>query len=125
MNLRPGQAAGPLLASEEIRMTPMEKSLRAAAAKADEWAEKAENAGRLEDAATLTTLAAAAKARADWVAKREADLPPSVRGDAAPDQTTSCAICRAPGIRGSAGLTLSCSNPACIRYGCPVAATTF
>mgnify|MGYP001167468865 CR=1 FL=1 len=126
MNKRPGRKAGPQFPLKT--MTSLEKSLRDAAAKADTWAEKAEKAeqaGRLEDAATLCTLAAAAKEKADRLAQSEAALPPVCRGDSVPDASTACSICGAPGIRSHAGLMLACTNPECIRYGSAVAATVF
>lgn len=106
-------------------MTPAEKTLRDAAAKADAWAEKAESAGRLEDAATLAALAACATEKAALLAKAEASRPPALRGDSEPDPSTACALCGAPGVRTSRGLLLACTNPDCCRHGIPVAATVF
>jgi len=106
-------------------MTAAEKTLRDAAAKADAWSVKAEEAGRLEDAATLCALAAAAKEKADALAKAEATLPPALRGGSEPDPSTSCALCGSPGVRRSGGLTFACANPACVRHGSAVAATVF
>ena len=106
-------------------MTAAESCLREAAAKADAWAEKAEASGRLGDAASLCVLASSAKEKADALAVAEASRPPALRGDSAPDPSTACALCGSPGIRKSAGLLLACSNPGCLRYGAPVAATVF
>ncbi len=104
-------------------MTDFEKSFRVAADKADAWADKAEKSGRLEDAATLRTLAAAAQDKAGRLARDEAAKPPSCSGH--PDASTACSLCGAPGIRGHNGLTLSCTNPACVRFMCDVAANVF
>lgn len=106
-------------------MTAAENNFRAAAAKADAWAEKAEAAGRLEDAATLATLAAAAKEKADALAKAASALPPALRRGCEPDPSTACSLCGAPGVRANGGLTLACTGCTCVRYGSPVAATVF
>lgn len=110
---------------EAQAMTPAEKTYRDAAAKADAWADKAEASGRLEDAATLTTLAAAANEKADRLAAAETARPPVLRGPAEPDTSTACALCGAHGVRTSGGLLLACTNPDCCRYGTSVAATVF
>lgn len=106
-------------------MTAAEKTFRDAAAKADAWAAKAEAAGRLEDAATLATLAAAANEKAVRLAKAEAVLPPALRAGAGPDPSTACSLCGAPGVRSGNGLLLACTGPDCCRFGIPVAATVF
>lgn len=106
-------------------MNAAEKTYRDAAAKADAWAEKAESAGRLEDAATLMTLAASANDKADRLAKADAARPPVLRSGSEPDPSTACCLCGARGIRTSNGLMLACTNPDCCRYGSPVAATVF
>lgn len=106
-------------------MTSQEKHCRDAAAKADLWADKAEAAGRLEDAATLAALAAWAKERADRIAASSAKMAAVTPDDASPDPSTACRLCGSPGIRAHGGLLLACSNPACIRNGSAVAATVF
>jgi hypothetical protein len=106
-------------------MTPAEKTFRDAAAKADAWADKAESAGRLEDAATLATLAAAAKDKADRIAAAEIERPPALRGAADPDPSTACALCGAHGVRLPGHGLLACSNRSCIRHGLPVSPDWF
>ncbi len=107
-------------------MTSAEKSYRDAAAKADAWSAKAEASGRIEDAATLCTLASAAKEKAGALAKADASLPPALRDDgAATSCGLSCALCGAAGRAAFGGLLCVCPNSACVRYGVPVSATVF
>lgn len=106
-------------------MTAAEKHWRDAAAAADAWAEKAERAGRLEDASTLCSLAAAANEKAGLVAKAEAARPPALRGAPAPDPSTACALCGSPGVRVPGLPLIACTNAKCIRRGLPVAASVF
>ena len=107
-------------------MTAAEKSYRDAAAKADAWSAKAEASGRIEDAATLCTLAAAAKEKADALAKAVASPPLTLSddGDVVPCGS-ACRLCGSAGRPSFGGILYTCSNPACIRNDVPVSAFAF
>lgn len=98
-------------------MTDAEKCYRDAASKADEWTVKAETSGRLEDAATLTILAAAATYKATRLAMEDADKPPALQGDVVATPDARCVICAAPCVLSHGGLLAACTNPDCVRYG--------
>jgi hypothetical protein len=100
-------------------MTDAEKCCRDAAAKADEWAVKAETSGRLEDTATLAILAAAALYKADRLAIADAEKPTALQNGAAPSPTHLCALCGAPCVLSHGGLLAACTSRDCVRYGTP------
>ena len=100
-------------------MTDAEKCYRDAAAKADEWAVKAETSGRLEDTATLAILAAAALYKADRLAIADAEKPPALQNGAAPSISHRCVLCGAPCVLSHGGLLAACTSRDCIRYGTP------
>ena len=99
-------------------MTAAEKSYRDAAEKADEWGAKLELSGRIDDAATMAVLAAAAKHKADRLAIEDSDKPPVLRGDPVKSDK-ACSSCGAVGVLVSAGLLIACPNPQCAFYGIP------